>query len=403
VFWRWTSPIAIILSALLKGADSAAPSEAQRRPVPVLGGVLGAMAIAVLMTLLATVGHDWLPPLFLDSTNAVFSRLAFMKCITVTLTIAAMVLVFRQTRSVLDMWLLVTMFGWMVQAALNISLRERFTLGFYHFYGLTLFSNVIIMLALVVESSRLYARLALSVAATDRERDARLMSMDTLTAAIAHEVGQPLTAVTLNAMGGIKWLSRSPPNSAKAIQSLQATLEAARRTSDVIKSVRATSSRGAGTISEFNVNDLVRETAGLLGRELAAQNISLLLALDESLPPIRANRVQIQRVIINLLSNAIDALTVTRRRVRCISIRSALFEGQGVQLDVSDSGVGIEPRDMARIFEPFFTTKSKGTGLGLSLSRTIIEDHGGRLWASASDDSSATLHLQLPGFPSPTG
>ena len=148
-------------------------------------------------------------------------------------------------------------------------------------------------------------------------------------------------------------------------------------------------------MSEISLNDIVRETASLMDRELAAQKVSLQLSLDDDAPSIQANKVQIQRVLINLVTNAMESMAATRGRARRIVIRTIQLDGQNVQLDVSDSGTGISPEKMTQIFEPFFTTKATGTGLGLSLSRTIIEEHGGRLWASLDEECGATFHIQL--------
>ena len=225
------------------------------------------------------------------------------------------------------------------------------------------------------------------------------MSIDAMAATISHEVGQPLTAANLSASAALGWLNRPEPDAEKAVKSLRETLDSGERTFDVIRSIRATFATGAGTLSEFSLNDLARETASLMDRELAARKVSLQLSLDDDLPPIQGNRVQIQRVLINLLTNAIESLAETRGREQSIAIRSLRLDGQNVQLDVSDSGVGISPEKMAQIFEPFFTTKSTGTGLGLSLSRTIIEEHGGRLWASSGEDRGATFHVQMRHHP----
>jgi signal transduction histidine kinase len=129
------------------------------------------------------------------------------------------------------------------------------------------------------------------------------------------------------------------------------------------------------------------------------KRISLQLALDETLPPVLADRFQVQQVLINLLSNAIESLGVIENRPRLLAVRSARLAGEGVLLEVTDNGIGIASEDMAHIFDPYFTTKATGAGLGLSLCRIVVEAHGGRLWASRGEEYGATFHLELPGNP----
>jgi signal transduction histidine kinase len=252
------------------------------------------------------------------------------------------------------------------------------------------------MLALISEAIRTYAKLALTVSARDRERDARLMSMDAVTAAIAHEIRQPLSAIVTNASAGRRWLDRTPPNIEMALQSLRSIAEQGHRASDLISSMRSVLAKRSGERTMFSLNDLVRETAPLLDRELARWNISLQFGLDDGLPPIVADRVQMQQVLDNIFTNAIQSLRATRGRPRQIAIRSASVDGQEVLLDVSDNGMGIAADGMEQIFDVFFTTKAKGTGMGLSLCRSIVEKHGGRLWASQGEAHGAIFHLQFP-------
>ena len=403
MFRRAGFPVAVLLYVRFKRTDSAALPGAERPAPRILAGVLSAIALAAAVTLLATIGRNLLPPFDFTRANVIYTYAAAYEAAVIVLFAAATIVLFRQRKSVLDMWLLVAFSGWVIQSLLIITLHSRFTAGWYCLCAIMVFSHLVVMLALIAESNRLYARLALSTSAWNREHEARLMSIDALAAAISHEVGQPLTAVSINARAGLSWLDREEPDVDRAIRSLRATIEAGNHTTDVIKSLRAMFANRPGKRTEFCLNDLVRATSSLLGRELDGEKISLQLVLDSALPPVLADRVQMQRVLVNLVTNAIESLGATRGRPRRIAIRSAPLDGHDVLLEVSDNGAGINPEEMAHIFEAFFTTKATGTGMGLSLCRTIVEAHGGRLWASQGEDHGATFHLQLPGGGLPAG
>jgi signal transduction histidine kinase len=393
-FQRGVFPVVVILYVLLRRADRRSQPEDQSG-MTIVAVALAAAALAAALTLLATRGHDLLPSFYIDRADQQQFNPFRVQAVTFSLLAVAATTLYRTRQSVLDVWLLVALAGWMIQSLLIMTLHSRFTVGFYCLFIMVMVSHLVVMLALIAESIRLYARLALATAARDRERDARLMSMDAVTAAISHEVGQPLTGVNLNARAALNWLLRPQPDLDKAVKSLHATIGAGRHTMAVVKSIRAMFDKGSTTTTRFSLNDLVRETASFLERELAGDKVALELTLDESLPPILADRVQIQRVLVNLFTNAIESLKATQDRRRCIAIRSTNLEKQAVLLEFSDTGLGIPPEEMPRIFEAFFTTKAAGTGLGLSLCRAIVEEHGGRLWASPGKGHGATFHLEL--------
>lgn len=393
---RLAFPISVILYVWLRKAEGEAGPVAERPAARIAMGIAAAVVLAAADTVLATFGHDLIPPVFSNSVDLIRGFFIWYELGLGALCIAAAVVLFRKRRSVLDLWLLVGLAGWLTHTLINMANTGRFTVGFYWVFVLLLVSHFIVLLVLIAESNRLYARLALSISGWNREREARLMSVDTLAGAISHEVAQPLTAVLMNARAGQGWLRRDKPDIEKATLSLSAAIDAGQKTFDIIKSIRATIGQRPGARTEFCLNDLARATATSLDRELGGENVSLSFDLDPDLPPIVADRTQIERVIANLLTNAIESLSATRGGPRRIVVRTAPAEGNGVLLEVSDNGVGIAPQDLGRIFETFFTTKQTGTGLGLSLCRTIVEAHAGRLWASSGEGRGATFHLQLP-------
>lgn len=397
LFRRAALPIIVILYVLFRRRERAVSPSEPRPSLFIAWGAIAGIVLAVALTAFTIIGHDQLPPLFVDRMHIDRTTLVVANSILIGLVLAAMAALFWQRKSVLDLWLLVALSAWLMQLPLSLGEWGRFTLSYYAQFALMPVANLILMVALITESSRLYARLALSTAARKRERDTLLMSMNAMAATFSHEIGQPLTAVTTNAKAGLNFLTRSKPEVDKAIEALRASLDAGKLTVDVIRSVRSMAAKEPGRFTEFSVNEVVRDTAALLERELATARIALKLDLEEQVPAIQADRIQVQQVLVNLLVNAIESLGETRSRDRRIEVRSSVLDDRAVLIEVSDTGRGIESDDLERVFETFVTTKATGSGLGLPISRILAEEQGGRLWASQrSGRSGATFHLQLP-------
>jgi signal transduction histidine kinase len=227
-------------------------------------------------------------------------------------------------------------------------------------------------------------------------RIAQLTTMGEMAASIAHEINQPLAAIVTSGNAGLRWLNRTTPELDETRASLQRIVRDGQRASQVIASVRALFKKDTQARTPVDVDDLLREALALVDGELQNPKIVLRTRFAGALPPVLAERIQLQQVILNLLSNAIDAMRPVTNRVRLLRVESAVHDSDGILITVEDSGTGIDPEDIDRIFDPFFTTKSNGMGLGLSICRSFIEAHGGRLWASAATPHGSIFHVALP-------
>ncbi|WMT71322.1 AAA family ATPase [Bradyrhizobium sp. Ash2021] len=224
----------------------------------------------------------------------------------------------------------------------------------------------------------------------------RITTLGELTASIAHEVNQPLGAVIANAEACLRWLRRATPDLDAACRSVEWIIDDGNRASEVIRRVRALAKKTEIDKIPLDVNDVVREVVALVQRELTSNRVLLRMELAPALPPILGDRVQLQQVMINLVMNGIEAMQSVTDRPRELVIQSRRDEERRVLVSVTDSGVGIATEDVDRLFNPFFTTKSSGMGMGLSICRSIVEGHGGRLWATANIPHGATFQFTLP-------
>ena len=225
---------------------------------------------------------------------------------------------------------------------------------------------------------------------------ARVTSLGALTASIAHEVNQPLAGIVTNASTCLRTLSADRPDIDCAREAARRAIRDANRASEVIARLRALFSRKEATTESVDVNDAAHEVIALCSDDLQRNRVILRLDFANDLRPVTGDRIQLQQVIFNLLRNASDAMSGVDDRPRVLVVRTDRGEGDCVRLNVQDSGVGITHQEMERLFDAFYTTKSNGMGMGLSVSRSIIENHGGRLWATPNDGPGATFSFSIP-------
>jgi C4-dicarboxylate-specific signal transduction histidine kinase len=237
---------------------------------------------------------------------------------------------------------------------------------------------------------------ALGKARSELAHVARVMSLGALTASIAHEVNQPLSGIITNANTCMRMLDANPPNVDGARETVRRTIRDGHRASDVITRLRALFSRKDLVTESVDLNEATREVIALALSELQRNSVIVKPALADELPSITGDRVQLQQVMLNLLRNASDAMSSIDDRPRQLLIRTEQDAEGGVRLSVQDAGRGLEPESMNRLFEAFYTTKSDGMGMGLSVSRSIIENHHGRLWATPNDGPGATFSFSIP-------
>jgi C4-dicarboxylate-specific signal transduction histidine kinase len=228
-------------------------------------------------------------------------------------------------------------------------------------------------------------------------RVARLTTMGEMAASIAHEINQPLASIVNNANAALRWLARQPPNFEEAEAALRRIANDGERGSRIIGSIRAMVKKGDRGRTKVSLNDLIEDVVRLTHSEFQRHGISLRSALADDLPSVMADRVQLQQVMLNLLMNAAEATLPVYDRARLVSVRSGEHDGRTALVEVEDSGTGIEPENAQRIFDAFFTTKAEGMGMGLSICRSIVEAHGGKLWAEASTPVGSMFRIMLPG------
>jgi PAS domain S-box-containing protein len=224
----------------------------------------------------------------------------------------------------------------------------------------------------------------------------RVSTLGQLTASIAHEISQPIAAAVTNAQAGLDWLGAQPSNLEQVQQTLNYIISDGMRASDVIDRIRGLIKKAPPKRESLHINKTVLEVTALTRGEVLKSRVKVRTQLEEGLPPVEADRVQLQQVLLNLIINAIEAMRGVAEGSRELMITTARNDSGSIMVSLRDTGPGLDPKEVDRVFEAFFTTKAEGMGMGLAICRSIIEAHGGRLWATANEPRGAIFQFTLP-------
>jgi signal transduction histidine kinase len=402
IVWHVALPLVVLFYTLFKDAEGGTTSKSRFQPGTTVGfSVTVVIALAAGMTWLATAGESFLPKVFLDYSHVNHTPAYIISAVMFSLEAAAFVLLWIRRRSVLDLWLLVACCAWMLEIAMAaILIDSRFDLGWYtgRIYGFM--ATLFILLVLLSETTALYARLVQLVMRQQSDREGRLTAAYAMSASIAHEIRQPLTAIVANAEVTVYLLTKLTVDSSdldEARTALNDIVADGHRAAELIANVRTMFRKNMHRRAWLSVNDLVREVLAMVDVDLRIQGISVTTELREGLPQLLIDRGQLQQVFLNLIVNAIEAMRSVTDRVRLLRITSDVIpESSGVLVTVEDSGTGIAEHSKDHIFETFFSTKSTGTGLGLTICQSIIESHGGSIQASSNNPHGTIFLVALP-------
>ena len=428
VFWHGGFPLVVILYALLQDSShgiAAPPRIAIARAVTAVVGVVFACWFAATW---GTENARVLPALLDRNGFTPWQRVVNLADIILVLS-AFVLLAARPRRNLLNLWLMVVMGYWFCDITLSSYLNGgRYDLGFYagRIYGALAASFVLAVL--VLEHSRLYRSLAIAAnrlkeratellranealqseiayrkraeerlrqAQADLARVSRITAMGELTSSLAHEVNHPIGAIMINAETCMRWLSHEVPNIERARAIAGRIVKDGTRASETVARMQQLFHNSAPLRELVDVNDVIREMIILLHGEATRYAVSIRTELMDNLSQVSGDRAQLMQVLMNLMINGMEAMS-DGDGTRELVIKSEQVEGGQIAVSVSDTGVGLPPLLATQIFNAFVTTKPRSIGIGLSISRSIVEEHGGRLWATNDRSRGADFHLTLP-------
>jgi signal transduction histidine kinase len=397
VLWHTMFPAAILVYALSKDTIRFANPSGNSIKANAITTVACVLATIAVATWIVTTKTEYLPVFYPSAVNA---QTRFGNHVNLALWlwgVTALAVLFARRRTVLDLWLMVTLLACMPNFLVAIiGSSVRFTVGWYAARGFVLFSSCILLTVLIIETMFLYSRLASAVTLQRRERTNRLLTVDAVTGAMAHELNSPLGAIALNADAVLCQL-RASPRDLEGMEDILSDMKAdSHRAAAIISSIREMTKQANDRTALTNVEDVAQVALRLLKHDLDTNQVSLTTELQGNLPEVRIDGMKLQQVLLNLVRNAIDAMKASPREARRLRLKTS-FDGQStVVMSVQDSGPGISAEDREQIFDPFFTTKPEGMGLGLAISSTLIQRFGGKLRLVKSESDGSIFELAIP-------
>jgi signal transduction histidine kinase len=379
VLWHTMFPAAILVYALAKDGIRAGnpPGSSVRSSIMIT--VVSVLATVAIATWIVTTKTEYLPVFYTSAANAQTRLGNNVNLVLWIWGATALAMLFARRRTILDLWLMVALLTCMPNFLVAIiGSSVRFTIGWYAARGFILFSSCVLLTVLIMETMFLYARLASAVTLQRRESTNRVLSVDAVTGAIAHELNSPLGAIALNANTALLQL-RAASRDLGDVEEILSDIEAdSLRASAILSTIRDLTRKSNNERALTSAEDAGRLALRLLEHDLQVNQIAVAAEFQANLPMVRMAGVELQQVLLNLVRNAIDAMSHSRSEARQLRLKTSWDGSSNVLMSVQDSGSGISLENREHIFDAFFTTKPDGMGLGLAISSTLLEKSGGK-------------------------
>jgi signal transduction histidine kinase len=395
VLWHTTFPAAILVYSLTKdGVGPARPGRPAKTAIATT--VACVLATIAVLTWIVTTKTQYIPSFYTDDVRL---QTRFGNQVNLALWLwgaTVLVVLLVRRRTILDLWLMVTLLACMPNFLVAIiGSSVRFTVGWYAARCFLLVGSCMLLTVLLVETILLYSRLANAITLQRRERTNRLLSVEAVMGAIAHELRSPLGAISLNAGTALSQL-RSTPRQLEDMEDILSDIEAdSHRAAAIISSIREMTNKRSHRSTVTRAEEVVQLALRLLTHDLQMNEVSVITEFQGNLPEVQIDSTELQQVLLNLIRNAIDAMSSLPPEARRLRLKTSFDSQSTVLITIEDSGSGISAEDRERIFDPFFTRKPDGMGLGLAISSTLVANYEGELKLIKSDSNGSIFELAL--------